>query len=75
MTHMEIQAVSSSRLPPRLAYSLAESEALSGLSRSSLYRLIASGQLKTVHCGRRRLVPVDELTRLLDPEREPTDTD
>jgi excisionase family DNA binding protein len=59
---------------PRLAYSLAESEALCGLSRSALYRLIASGQLKTVQLGRRRLVPRAELERLCTmaaPQRLP----
>jgi excisionase family DNA binding protein len=59
---MEAQAVSSFR---KLAYSLAESEALSGLSRSSLYRLMAAGKLRTVQHGRRRLVPVQELERIL----------
>lgn len=53
---------------PRLAYSLAESEALSGLSRSSLYRLIAAGKLKTIVRGRRRLVPARELERMLETE-------
>ncbi len=61
---MEVQAVSTVPAIPRLAYSLAESEALSGLSRSSLYRLIAAGTLKTVQYGRRRLVPREELERL-----------
>lgn len=55
---------------PRLAYSLAESEAMSGLSRSSLYRLIAAGRLQTVQHGRRRLVPRDELERLCTPEAQ-----
>jgi excisionase family DNA binding protein len=64
MTRMEIQTVPSSQLPPRLAYSLAESEALSGLSRSTLYRLIVAGKLRTVQHGRRRLVPSAELERL-----------
>ena len=31
------------------------------LSRSALYELIRSGQLRTVKCGRRRLVPVEAL--------------
>lgn len=62
---MEVQSVSTCQMLPRLAYSLAESEAMSGLSRSSLYRLIAAGRLKTVHCGRRRLVPARELERFL----------
>lgn len=50
---------------PRLAYSIAETEVMSGLSRSSLYRLMAAGQLKTVLRGRRRLVPVQELQKLV----------
>lgn len=53
---------------PRLAYSLAESEALIGLSRSSLYRLIAAGKLKTIMRGRRRLVPARELERMIETE-------
>lgn len=55
-----------SALPPaqRLAYSFAEAESLSGLSRSTLYRLMASGQLKTVLLGRRRLIPRDALEAL-----------
>ena len=51
----------------RLAYSLAESETLIGLSRSSLYRLIAAGKLRTVQHGRRRIVPRTELERLCTP--------
>ncbi len=61
---MEAQVVSGAPSIPRLAYSIAESEVLSGLSRSSLYRLIAAGRLRTVQLGRRRLVPSGELERL-----------
>lgn len=68
---MEIQVVSVAPAFPRLAYSLAESEALSGLSRSSLYRLIAAGKLKTVQHGRRRLVPVQEIERLCGVQTPP----
>lgn len=64
---MQTQAVSIDHAFPRLAYSLAESEALSGLSRSSLYRLIAAGTLKTIQLGRRRLVPRLELERIMAP--------
>jgi hypothetical protein len=69
---METHAVSSPMLLPRLAYSLAECEALSGLSRSSLYRLMAVGRLKTIVRGRRRLVPARELERMLeaDPDED-----
>ena len=68
LVRMETQAMWSAPSFPRLAYSLAESEALSGLSRSSLYRLIAAKKLKTVQYGRRRLVPRDELERLCRPQ-------
>jgi excisionase family DNA binding protein len=67
---MEVQNVSTACSIPRLAYSLAESEALLGLSRSSLYRLIATGKLRTALHGRRRLVPAQELNRLLAPPDE-----
>ena len=49
---------------PRLTYSIAESEVLTGLSRATLYRRIAAGELRTVQSGRRRLVPSAELNRL-----------
>jgi len=67
---MEIQSVSSAQLLPRLAYSLSECEILSGLSRSSLYRLMAAGQLRTVKRGDRRLVPSAELERLCSVDAE-----
>ena len=49
---------------PRLGYSLAEVEIATGLSRASLYRLIARGELETIKRGRRRLVPVAQLEKL-----------
>jgi excisionase family DNA binding protein len=54
---------------PRLTYSIAESEVLTGLSRATLYRRIAAGDLRTVQSGRRRLVPVSELTRILSDDQ------
>ena len=70
MRRMELQSISSTQLLPRLAYSLAESEAVSGLSRSTLYRLIDAGKLRTVQRGRRRLVPSSELERLCNLDAE-----
>jgi excisionase family DNA binding protein len=49
---------------PRLGYSLAELEVLIGLSRSTLHRMVARGDLETVKHGRRRLVPADQVQRL-----------
>jgi excisionase family DNA binding protein len=50
----------------RLVYSVREAEQATGLSRSTIYRLISNGRLKTVKVGARRLVPVAALTALLD---------
>jgi hypothetical protein len=66
---MEAQALLPS-LPPRLAYSIAEAEVMTGLSRATLYRRIAVGELKTVLRGGRRLVPSIELQKLCRPESE-----
>jgi excisionase family DNA binding protein len=46
---------------PDLLYGVEEAVAALRLSRSVLYELIRSGQLRTVKQGRRRLVPVSAL--------------
>jgi predicted DNA-binding transcriptional regulator AlpA len=50
----------------RLALSIRESEQASGLSRATLYRLIATGRLKTSKVGARRIIPVGALEALLN---------
>ncbi len=50
---------------PRLALSIDEACASIGVTRPTLYKLIASAQLRTCTVGRRRLVPVSELERFL----------
>ena len=40
--------------------------AVLGLSRTSVYRMLNSGKLRSVRQGGRRLVPVGELDRLTD---------
>jgi excisionase family DNA binding protein len=60
-------------LIPRTELSLAEFEAITGVARSTLYRMIRRGQLRTVQRGRRRLVPVSEVTAAkARTEPEPT---
>jgi excisionase family DNA binding protein len=54
---------------PRLGYSLAEAEVLTGLSRATLYRLLKRGELQTVKRGGRRLVPSRELEKLCSLEQ------
>src|ERR1700722_8205885 len=53
---------------PRLGYSLAELEVLVGLSRSTLHRMVARGELETVKLGRRRFVPVAQVLQLCNAE-------
>jgi hypothetical protein len=43
---------------------------VSGLKRSSIYKALGSGKLKSVKVGRRRLVLVPSLLQLLDPKGE-----
>jgi excisionase family DNA binding protein len=66
---METQTISPTVLP-RLSFSIAETEVMSGLSRATIYRMIAAGTLKTVQRGRRRLVPTAELEKLCRPDSE-----
>ena len=49
----------------RLVYSIKEAAHACGLSRATLYRLIAAGKLRTVKVGARRLVPVEAIDALL----------
>ncbi|RTL67091.1 MAG: DNA-binding protein [Pseudonocardiaceae bacterium] len=52
--------------------SIANTGRLTGLSRTTIYKLIATGQLQTVKIGRRRLVPFAAIQRLLnDGEQSP----
>ena len=48
-----------------LFYRVDEAAEAMRLSRSRLYELIRSGQLRTVKCGRRRLVPVAALAEYI----------
>src|SRR5262245_4398828 len=50
---------------PRSELSIAEVETLTGLSRSTIYRLMNRGQLRTAERGRRRVVPVSELAAVV----------
>lgn len=54
-------SVESRRLVPAVLYDVDEAAEALRLSRSALYELIRSGQLRSVKSGRRRLVPVEAL--------------
>ena len=44
-----------------------------GVSKRTVERLIANGELKTVRVGRRRLIPTAELIKFLKQRHHPTD--
>lgn len=49
----------------RLAYGIEEAARAIGVSRGHLYELIARGEVRSVKLGDRRLIPTDELRRVL----------
>jgi len=49
----------------RRALSVPETARTCGLSRATLYRLIASGKISTLKIGARRLVPISAIDALL----------
>lgn len=50
---------------PRLALTIGETCAALTISKPMFYDLVAQGRLRTVMLGRRRVVPVTEVERLL----------
>lgn len=51
----------------RLTLSVRETCAALGVSRSTVYRLLKDERLRSVHIGRRVLIPVSEIRRLIGP--------
>lgn len=49
----------------RAAVSPDEAALMVGLSRSRIYQLIGSGELRSIKVGRRRLVPMSAISELL----------
>ena len=49
----------------RRAYQVNEATAAYGLSRSTIYKLISVGALRTVKIGGRRLIPVEAIEALI----------
>ena len=68
--HMDMSSSAARAAIPfeeRLTCSVAEACTAVGLSRSKIYELISGGAVETVMIGRRRLVRVPSLKRLLLP--------
>jgi len=53
---------------PRLPLTVRESLRATGLGRTTLYKLIATGQVRRVKIGKRVLIPFDDLQKLVAPE-------
>ena len=51
-------------------FTIDEAAARLRVSRWSVYKLIRSGQLRTIKIGRRRLVPIDAMTECLERLKE-----
>lgn len=50
---------------PKMAYSIEETCVALGITKPTLYMLIADARLRTVKAGTRRLIPVAEIERFL----------
>jgi excisionase family DNA binding protein len=57
--------VDAAPLAGRIAVNPAEAVKLTGLSRSTIYNLLLSGELHSVTVGSRRLIPVSALKKLV----------
>lgn len=69
-TH-SIHQIAPSALPiPKLAFTIKEAEYSLGVSKRTLNRLIADGQVKSVLVRGCRLIPTTELQRLCGVDRE-----
>ncbi len=49
----------------KLAASVPETAAMTGLSRSGIYNLLTSGKLRSVTVGSRRLIPMSAIRELI----------
>jgi excisionase family DNA binding protein len=59
-THITPDPAASIR-PCRLALSMSEAAEALGIGRSMIYQLASSGELPSIHIGKRRLIPVHAL--------------
>ena len=61
-----VSTVSANRPDEKRAYRVNEAVAVYRLSRSTLYKLIAEGNLRTVKIAGRRLIPRDAIEALFE---------
>ena len=54
--------------PRRLVHPINEAAVLLGVDRSTVYKLIARGELRPVRVGSRQRIPAEQLERLVRPQ-------
>jgi excisionase family DNA binding protein len=52
----------------KLALRIGDAAAVSGLSRSTLYKLLGTGKLRNIKVGGRRLILREDIQALLQPD-------
>lgn len=55
--------------PPKLAYGVVEAARALGVGKSTVWRLVAAGELTTFPLGARTLIPADDLVQLVERRR------
>ena len=65
MSHMDTPT---NLTPRRLAHPINETAELLAVTRRTVYRLIARGELRPVRIGSRQRIPAEQLERLVRPQ-------
>lgn len=65
MRHVEPHT---NKTPRRLAHPINEAAELLAVDRSTVYKLIARGELRPVRVGSRQRIPAEQLERLVRPQ-------
>lgn len=55
--------------PERLSYRIDEAVKMTGIGRTTMYKLVSDGKLRAVRVGGCTLIPADELKALFAPEK------
>ena len=55
--------------PERISYGINEAVEMTGIGKTTMYKLISDGKLRIVRVGGRTLIPADELKALFAPEK------